>query len=289
MLAKVAFDGIDQRIFQSTRALASSIFGGAQRFTAEQRRTFTWVSGGRAESRGCARCAVCISLHLRPWAAATRRKHGYGMSVAPDKALAGQNLTTSRGAVEQVPDCVGQTRRQRNPLVLRRAASASSRCYSGRREGPRAARKEPVLRGWQTSLLSSGDSKTGKVNDGEIIAAMSPHHARRATPCSCLPRTENRASCGALRAQLGHPVDAMAAWAPTITLRDEPHKLEGNPPEYLRDPENAAREFGALFVESTSRQFFDGPSLGAAAGTVSIPGEALHGDVVTTRAQILAL
>lgn len=287
VLAKVAFDGIDPAdLPEHERALASSIFGGAQRFTAEQRRTFTWVSGGRAGkswlcSMRCLHLGCTFDLgRLQPG------EHGYGMSVAPDKALAGQNLDYVKGAVEQVPSLRGAVLEDNaTSLVLRRGSERVEFAVTAAGVKGRGQRGKSLFCGVADELAIFRDSKTGKVNDGEIIAAMRPRIMLGGQ--LLLPSTPYGKS-GELwehyERNWGHPVDAMAAWAPTITLRDEPHKLEEIRLEYLRDPENAAREFGALFVESTSRQFFDGPSLGAAAGTVSIPGEALHGDVVTAGA-----
>lgn len=287
VLTKVAFDGIDPiDLPEHEKALATSIFGGAERFTEAQRRTFNWVSGGRAGkswlcSMRCLHLGCSFDLgRLQPG------EHGFGMIVAPDVSLAGQNMDYIRGAVEQVPVLRASIAENNvTSLVLRRGPELVEFVVTAAGVKGRGQRGKSLFCGIGDEGAIFRDSKTGKINDSEIIKAM---RLRVMLGGQVLWPSTPYGKAGTLWEQhernWGHPVDCMAAWAPTILLRDEPHKLEEIRLEYIADPENAAREFGAQFMDSTASQFFDAQSIAGAAGQVGIPGEALPGDVITAGA-----
>ncbi len=59
----------------------------------------------------------------------------------------------------------------------------------------------------------------------------------------------------------GHAVDAIAAHAPTLVLRDDAHTRQLVERERERDPDNAAREFDAEPMAAGTSEFFDAQAI----------------------------
>jgi hypothetical protein len=72
----------------------------------------------------------------------------------------------------------------------------------------------------------------------------------------------------------GKPHRAIAAHAPTLLLRDVPLTRDIVKAEEARDPENAAREYGAQFLALTASQFFDAVSIAQAVDESLVMGAA---------------
>lgn len=75
----------------------------------------------------------------------------------------------------------------------------------------------------------------------------------------------------------GRPHRALAAWAPTLSIRDVEETRATIAIEQNRDPIKCAREYFAQFITAGTGQFFDGAALTAALGDVSGPGLAAVG------------
>jgi hypothetical protein len=108
-----------------------------------------------------------------------------------------------------------------------------------------------------------------RVNDADIFKAASP----RVLPggqsiVASTPWAESGLLYELHQRNWGHPVDAIAAWAPTLTLHDSELTRNIVAREYQRDPDNADREFGAKPMRGGSGVFFDPQLIDAAVGQV---------------------
>jgi hypothetical protein len=97
-----------------------------------------------------------------------------------------------------------------------------------------------------------------QVNDGELFKAVAP----RVVPGGQVVIASTPWAEAGLLFELydrnhGHPVDAIAAHAPTTLLRDDEHTRQLVERERERDPDNAAREFDAVPMSSGTSEFFD--------------------------------
>jgi len=107
------------------------------------------------------------------------------------------------------------------------------------------------------------DEFTGVVNDRDIFNAIVP---RLLPGGQVLIVSSPWGTSGLLaeefEANFGHPTTAIAAYCPTLALRDEPEIVEMVARERLRSPENAARELDARFLTGS---------------TAAIPQDAVNG------------
>lgn len=98
-----------------------------------------------------------------------------------------------------------------------------------------------------------------RVNDQEILRAITP----RVMPggqiiCLSSPWAKNGLLYELWRDNYGHPQHALVAHAPTLLMRQgDPNVEHMVAQETARDPQNAAREFGAQFLETDASNYFD--------------------------------
>ena len=260
---RTAFDG---RPVDSD--LGERIFGFRGEVSDHVRGIFVDVCGGRS---GKSYLSAVRALHL---ALTVRLDHLAAGEVAtvpfvaPDMRLATQPLRYVQGLVSSKPDL--RTLVDGKPDA---AESLALRLPSGRRisfECLPATRGGSALRGRSLpcALLDEAcffRDESAAVNDVELYKAVAP----RIVPGGQLlmvstPWTETGLVYETWRREHGKPETALVAHSPTSVMRSDPHILAQVERERTRDPENARREFDALFVASGGNMFFDASTLTAA-------------------------
>jgi hypothetical protein len=135
--------------------------------------------------------------------------------------------------------------------IAARAASTKGRTGRGR-SMPAAVQDECAI----------FQSDEHKVNDVDVFKALSPRVMEGGQMLvGSTPWAEEGLLWDLFDKNWNKPTTCLVAHAPTTLLRTDPRILRIVEREYARDPENAAREFGAQFVSTGQRQFFDGPAL----------------------------
>lgn len=195
--------------------------------------------------------------------------------VAPDMRLVKEVIGYARGALQSHPRLaellVGDTE---HSLTVRRPIDG--RVVS--LEALPATRGGGAVRG--RSLVDAALDESAffrdegyAVNDVELYKAVSP----RILPggqiiIASTPWAESGLLYELHKENYGHPVTALAAWAPTLVMHDTPEKRAIVDRERLRDPDNARREFDAQFMTSGTGQFFDSNAIKGAVQSYDIVG-----------------
>lgn len=110
------------------------------------------------------------------------------------------------------------------------------------------------------------DEATGAINDRDVFNALIP----RLLPGGQIlivssPWTESGLLYTEFSKNFGAPETALAAFCPTLVMRDDAETRANVELEMKRDPENAAREYGAQFLGGGASEFFASYAIAAAA------------------------
>lgn len=248
------------------------------------REVVAWVKGARIGGTmlGAYRLlhlGLTVPLALAPGESA------FGVIVAPDLRLARQALRYIKGAVHGTHQLRGRVLQEtEDTLVLRRddGRAVTFECLPATRGG--SALRGRSLVGALLSEAAFFRDSDSVVNDAELFRAVSPRVvAGGQVILESTPWVESGLLFDLFDKHHGHGGRTLAVHAPTLLLRDDPRTRAMVLAEEARDPENAAREFGAQFLGGGAGTFFD-PSTIDAAGEDSLllpslpgPGEVLGG------------
>ncbi len=260
VLCLVAFDGLEPRDLEGTdRDLARAIFGDVDTIPESARAVLCAVCGARGGKTyllGALRLlhlALTVSLEsMAPGEAAA------GVIVAPDIRLARQALRYIAGAAQARPAIAGMVVADNvDSITLRRHDGhvVELACLPATRGG--SALRGRTLVGAVLDEAAFFRDADFVVNDDELFKAVAP----RVVPdgqaiVASTPWADAGLVFDTFTRNHGHPVDAIAAHAPTLLLRDDDHTRQLVERERVRDPENAAREFDAGFVSGGGTEFF---------------------------------
>lgn len=273
VLCLVGFDGVDPvDLPPKQREIARQLFGDVDRFTAQQRRTFVVVIGGRS---GKTYLLIALrALHLALTVDISRLAPGevaYANIVAPDLDLAGQALAFVRGVIKSQPALQrvcesGEDEDSKSPSITLtrdgRRVCIKVRAASGK--GGRTGRgRSLVFFGMdEAALFFDSDYK---VNDEEVFKANTPRVMMGGqSVVASTPYTETGLLYDAWRENFGTPKTMMVAHAPTRLMRTDETILGIVDAAYIQDAENAEREYGAKFTSAGPSQFFDPATLAKA-------------------------
>lgn len=267
--ARVAFDGVDPCDLEADeRQLARDLFGPVDRFPPECRDVVCAVFGGRGGKTylGALRLlhlAFTVSIaHLAPG------EHAFGYLIAPDLDLSAQGIDYALGAMQRCPELARSlVASSKDRLVIRRNKTQhvvlKAKAASGRGKSGRGKNLVGVVLDESAFFLDA----SYVVNDEQIFGAVAP----RVMPGGqTLIQSTPWGKAGLLH-QLyadnwGHPRTCIAAHASTRKMRSNPDQLRKVDNEYRRDPLNAAREFGAEFLDN-SEQYLPSDDVTACIGT----------------------
>ena len=275
VLARVGFDGMDPCDLEpAEREIARQLFGPVERFAAEHRAVLAVVIGGRAGKSYILIALRCLHLALTvDLSTLAPGQIAYGNIIAPDLDLASEALGYIRGAINSDPmlkkiavDGADDDSKSLAITLRRGAQKVVIKCRSSTGKGGRTGRGRSLFFVGMDEAALFYDSDY-KYNDKDIFDANQPRVIPGGqTVVGSTPWAETGVLYELYRDNHGHPTTAMCAHAPTTLMRDAgtpngAHVLQQVAAAYARDPENAAREFGARFMAAGTSQFFDGPTL----------------------------
>lgn len=267
VIALVAFDGLEpQDLTGDDRELARVIFGEVDIIPPEARAVVVAVCGARG-GKSYILCGLRL-LHLAltvPLTSLAPGEQATGLIVAPDLRLARQALRYALGAAKRAAAIAALIRSESNDgFVLERPDGTVAL------EALPATRGGSALRG--RSLVAAVLDEAAffrdedyAINDAEIFKAVSP----RVMPEGqvIIASTPWAEGIGLLYSEFndnhGAPKTAIAAHAPTLLLRDDAKTRTMVERERERDPDNAAREFDAVFMSAGAGLFFDPSAIDA--------------------------
>lgn len=273
--ALVAYDGLDPcDLIGEERETARELFGDVETIAPAARRIFAAVAGARGGKTyalvALRMLHLALTVDLSPLAPG---EYASGPIIAPDMDLAQQALRFVQGAVMSVPALAAMVDGKpdaEESICIRRGGKIAEivvRAASGRGRTGRGR----TLFGFALSEAAFFLDKNYKVNDNEIFLALRPRLTLpgsqgilESTPWSqtgllydLFVANHPDPTCAGLTDKGTMAGTALAMHAPTLALRDTPETREFVHAEETRDPENAAREFGAQFMSASTESFFD--------------------------------
>jgi hypothetical protein len=262
-LCHVAFDGMHVQ-----GDMAGTIFGYKGKVPKEARSCLVAVCGARSGKTyilGALRMLhLALTVDLTTLAPG---EEGFCYLVGPGTLLAHQAMRYVRGAVESVPSLsqmvIGKAGRDlirlRRPdgRIVRIEVRAASRGGASVRAGSTC--------GALLDECAFFRSESYEVNDEEIFKAIAPRLlVGGQIVIASTPWTETGLLYKSFHKNFGHPIDALAAHAPTLKMLDNTRNREAYQRELRDNPENAAREFDAQFVGAGAEMFFDPKAIDSA-------------------------
>jgi hypothetical protein len=273
VLMMVAADGVEPGLLTGKdRAVARELFGDIDVIPTEARSVLVAVIGARS---GKSYISALYSLWRALIADLTSLAPGERASaliLAPTMALARQTLRFALGAAEHVPAIARMiVSRGEDAFVIRRddGALVAIECAAASLGGAAGRGRTLVC----AALDEAGFFRDAAYvyNAPAVFTAVAPRViAGGLTIVASTPWGEGGLLFELFTANHGKPVTALAAHAPTTLMRDDARTLALVAREYLRDHENAEREFGARFMLSGAGLFFEGPTLKASAKPLEV-------------------
>jgi hypothetical protein len=286
VLCAVAYDGVQPRdLAGEERDIAAKLFGPVETVSPEQRHVIAVVAGARG-GKSYVLCALRL-LYLALTVLLDTLAPGETASalvVAPDLRLARQTIRYILGAVKATKAiasrmCVDAA----DSLTLRREGgrTVTIECLPATRGGSAVRGRSLVGAVLDEACFFRDESFT--VNDAEVFKAVAP----RIMPGGQLIIASTPWSSAGLlfelhRDNFGAPRACLAAHAPTALLRGDARTLAMVERERERDPDNARREFDAVFMSGNTASFFSSDAIDRAVDPgLSLPAFPVSGATVT--------
>jgi hypothetical protein len=292
VLALVAYDGVDPiDLPEEDRATARQLFGDVDRVPEGARTTIVEVCGGRGGKSYLGALRLVHGMFRRDLSSVAPGQRAVALCIAPSEELRQEIINYAVGAIRSsalrpaliVPKGTGaddtvsrfSIRRADGAIVAFRAGVATRGGYGGRGKS---------LTDFLMDEAAFFRDASSKVNDEEIYKAASPRvlpggqSIVKSTPWGEAGMLYDfHARC------FGKPDGALVAHAPTLLLNDAPWVATIVAREYARDPDNARREFGALFMAGGTLLFFEGSTIEAAktvTNPIRDPKDLRGGDII---------
>ena len=291
IVARVAYDGEEPRDVEG----AAEFFGNVDTIPADARGVVNAVCGGRGGKTytlGALRLVYgALTRDLAPMAPGQR---AVALVIAPNGKLRQEAVNYALGAMRSHPQLEAMLRmpsgnkdtdtpsefqlmRPDGKLVTFEAVVATSGGYGGRGR---------ALTDLLLDEVAFFRDSSSKINDRDIYQAAS---ARVLPGGQAILASTPWAEGGLLyemhTENFGHPKGAIAVHAPTLALNDSAWVKTIVDREYARDPDNAAREFGARFMTGGTVLFFEASSIQAAVDDeLELPQSPRGGDRVAAGA-----
>ena len=283
-LAAVLFDNWHPHQLPTLlRALAAQLFG-ADTVPALARATAVIVAGGRSgKSYLLALRALHLSLTV-PLNTLAPGEEAFAIVVAPDKRLAKQALNYVRGALASAGLSALISADSTETVSINRGGRTVTIAVLPASAGGASVRGRSLVCAILDEAAFFRDASYA-VNDVEIFRAASP---RVITGGQTLVGSTPWARGGLLfdlyKDNFAAPKTCVVAHAPTTLLRNgsspaDLRVLDEVKREFLRDPENARREFGAEFLDIGTDQYFSTSAIDASVNNDIEP--TAEGDVVS--------
>lgn len=264
-LARVAFDHAEP----VDRPLAVSIFGDIDFANVPMgaRDVVAAVCGGRGgKTYLLVALRLVFGMLVRDLSPLAPGQQAAATVVAPNDKLRQEAVNYALGAMRSKPELAALLRLPRGTkpedTVSEFGVYRSDHDRIVTFQAAKATRGGYAVRGvWHTDLALDEAAffrdSTYKVNDDEIFKAGKPRVLPGGqTIVASTPWAETGLLYTLYVENHGKPTAALVAHAPTLTLNDVPYTRTIVEAEYARDPENAGREFGALFMKGGTTVFF---------------------------------
>lgn len=265
---RVFFDDTDPIDLPETdRGIAIEIYGAVDRFPPEARHVGAWSKGARVGGTWFCALYILFSGLTADLSGLAAGEVGFGVIVAPDLRLAAQAFRYIIGAVDSTPSIARlEVSRTSDSITLRRSDGRliTIECLPASRGGA-ATRGRTFFAALMDEASFMRDADTGAVNDEEVFRSIV---VRILLGGKLLIVSTAWLETGKLQALIqanhGHPVGAVAAVTPTLTMRDDDRIRQIVEEEDARDRANSDREFRCLPLGGGASAYLDGSAINAA-------------------------
>lgn len=282
VVAKVAFgDHNPCDLDGAEYDLAIVMFGGLETVPSGAKR-FVCLRLGRGSGKTtlCAAyavyCAVCQPVKVGPG------DTPYVITIAPDKDTAKLSISMAREMVRRQPAIERLiVSDEKTSITLRRpdGQQVKIEAFAASRGGS-SVRGRTILAFLldEAEFFTSnadGDGKSYSVNDTDLFRALKPRLVRNGKGMLVSTPWPVETLMGAMfERNWGKPVDAVAVKAPTLLVRgDDPDVAANVADEYLKDPENARREYDCEVDGLFGECFFDQSAVSTSISQDQFPGQ----------------
>lgn len=269
----VVYDGADPCDLEpEARALAATMFGPVERVPPSARAVSVQVKGRDVggSRRGALRL-LQLALTL-PLDRLDPAEIAFCLIGAPKLRLARVALRFARAAAGRIPG-VRVVAEWRDGFTVERhdGRNVTLECFAASRAGD-TGRSVPLIGVMLDESAFYRDESTGVVNDRHIFNALVP----RLLPGGQIlivssPWVEGGLLHDEFRANHGSPRTALASHCPTLVMRDDAETKATVERERERDPENALREFDAVFLSAGAGVLFGGAVDSSVDASLSLP------------------
>lgn len=282
VVAKVAFGDYDPKDLEGAEYdIALLLFGGLETVPAGAKR-FVCLRLGRGSGKTtlCSAyavyCAVCQPVKVGPG------DTPYVITIAPDKDTAKLSISMAREMIRGQPALERLiVSDEKTSITLRRpdGQQVKIEAFAASRGGS-SVRGRTILAFLldEAEFFTSnaeGDGKSYSVNDIDLFRALKPRLVRNGKGMLVSTPWPVETLMGAMfERNWGKPTDAVAVKAPTLLVRgDDPDVAANVADEYLKDPENARREYDCEIDGLLGEGFFDAGALSGSVVQTVYPGK----------------
>lgn len=259
-LVRVAFDGENPCDLEGEeREAARQLFGDIDVIPPDVRAVIVMVFGraaGKSYVTGLWLLWRSLTADLSSLAPGQR---AYALVVAPRLSLAREVIRYARGAVDALPGVRLSDDAADGFVILREGGrSVAIEAMAASARGTATRGRTFVAAALDEAAFFFEVDSGAVVTDVGTFSAITPRilpGGAILVPSSAW--TEQGLLYDLFSANHGHPITALAAHGPTLLLRPDDETRAMVERETRRDPENAAREFGALFLGGACGLFFD--------------------------------
>jgi hypothetical protein len=269
VLGMVCFDGIDPcGLPDEDRDLARSLFGDLDEVPTLAREVIQWLKGARVGGSRMASMRNYLLGHTVPLELAPGES-AYGLFVGPDTRLARQAYSYAFGAakIDEKAGRIAIVREGADSFTFERHDGhlITMECLPATRGGSAVRARSLVCAVMTAAAFFRDDAYI--VNDAEIFRALAP----RIVPGGQLilestPWAQDGLVWDLFSTNHTRPTGALVAHCPTLLMRPDARTKAIVERERQRDPDNAEREFDALFMTGGGNAFFDPVTIDAAMG-----------------------
>ena len=282
VVAKVAFGDYQPCDLEGSEYdIALVLFGGLETVPPGAKR-FVCLRLGRGSGKTtlCSAyavyCAVCQQVRVGPG------DTPYVITIAPDKDTAKLSISMAREMIRGQPALERLiVSDEKTSITLRRpdGQQVKIEAFAASRGGS-SVRGRTILAFLldEAEFFTSnadGDGKSYSVNDIDLFRALKPRLVRNGKGMLVSTPWPVETLMGAMfERNWCKPTDAVSVKAPTLLVRgDDPDVAANVADEYVRDPENARREYDCEIDGLSGEGFFDSGALSSSVYETTYPGK----------------
>ncbi len=259
ILSRVAFDHVSPIALPAKyHAVATDMFGG---LSCVPDADILILRCGRGSGKSLLCALHCIyRLCTADLSSVGPGKAAQALVLCPVKEDAEELLDTARKIIEASPlkACLKNPTKQKFSLHLPGRKPVTFKCIAKSARGATGRGKDIIECIIDESEFVASNDASYKITDTELINAMMPRLLKGGRVIlASTPWPAESETSKLFDTNFGNPTTALAAFAPTLVMRDnDPHWVDKREKEFKRDAKNAEREYDCV-VRGVANSFLE--------------------------------